>query len=87
MIKNAEVILAQQSPSGLVRLGTKVTVQTQEGEVELYTIVGSAEANPSDGKISNESPIGKALLGRHVGEEVEVHAPAGVFRLKILSAS
>ncbi len=87
MTKNAEVILAQQAPSGLVRLGNKVTVQTQEGEAELYTIVGSAEANPSDGKISNESPIGKALLGRQVGEEVEVHAPAGVFRLKILRAS
>jgi transcription elongation factor GreA len=84
MIKNAEVILAQQSPSGLVRLGTKVTVQVQEGKDEHYTIVGSAEANPSEGRISNESPIGKALMGRQVGEEVEVHAPAGIFKLKIV---
>jgi len=84
MIKNAVVIPAE-SPSEQVRLGSKVTVQTQDGEQERYIIVGSPEADPSEGKISNESPVGKVLLGRRVGEEVEVRAPAGMLKLKIVT--
>jgi transcription elongation factor GreA len=84
MIKNAAVISAETS-SEQVRLGSTVTVQTQEGEQEHYTIVGSPEADPSEGKISNESPVGKVLLGRRVGEEVEVRAPAGMLKLKIVT--
>jgi transcription elongation factor GreA len=84
MIKNAMVISAESS-SEQVRLGSKVTVQTQEGEREDYIIVGSPEANPSEGRISNESPVGKVLLGRRAGEEVEVRAPAGMLKLKIVT--
>ncbi len=80
MIKDATIISAG-APSGRVKPGSKVTVRNQDGEVEHYTIVGSAEADPSEGKISNESPVGCTLLGKRVGDEVEVHTPAGVIKL------
>jgi transcription elongation factor GreA len=85
MLKNASIIQEEKAPSSSVRLGSKVTVGSKGGEKEYYTIVGSAEANPSDGKISNESPVGKALMGKRVGDEVEVHAPAGARKLKIVA--
>ncbi len=66
-----------------VRLGSHVTVEDDEGEAQEYLIVGSAEADPRHGRISNESPVGHSLLGRGVGEEVDVMAPGGSFRLKI----
>ncbi len=83
MLKNASIIQEEKAPSSSVRLGSKVTVRSKGGEKELYTIVGSAEANPGEGKISNESPVGKALMGKRVGDEVEVRAPAGARKLKI----
>ena len=61
---------------GSVQLGTTVTLQV-EGKKQVYTVVGEWEANPQDSKISHESPLGKALLGKGVGEKVEVEAPAG----------
>lgn len=85
MIKNAAVISPEKTPPRQVKLGSKVTVQTQDGTEEHYFIVGSAEANPSEGKISNESPVGKVLLGKRPGEEVEVHTPGGVLKLKIVT--
>ena len=85
MIKRAKVIGSATSASGRVEIGSNVTVRDQEGQDEHYTIVGSAEANPRQGKISNESPVGRALLGKMVGEEVEVLAPAGVRKLTITS--
>jgi len=85
MIKKARIIGAEASPSDRVEVGSKVIVRNQEGEEEHYAIVGSAEANPSQGKISNESPVGRALLGRRVGEEAEVVAPAGVRKLTVIS--
>ena len=66
-----------------VRLGSHVTVEDDGGETEEYMIVGSAEADPRKGKVSNESPIGQALLGKRVGDEIEVAAPAGSFRLRV----
>jgi len=60
-----------------------VEIKFTDGKKENYTIVGSAEANPGEGKISNESPMGKALLNKKVGEEVEFDAPAGKLKLKI----
>lgn len=83
MIKNAVVISHEESAE--VKLGSEVTVQNQDGEKEHYIIVGSAEANPSEGKISNESPVGNVLLGKRPGDEVEVRTPGGVFKLKILT--
>ena len=81
IIKNAIIIPAEVSPPDQVKVGSKITVRNQDGEEEHYTIVGSAEANPSEGKISNESPIGQALLGKRVGECIEVRVPAGVMKL------
>lgn len=69
--------------SDCVRLGSHVTVEDEEGEDEEYLIVGSAEADPRHGRISNESPVGHALLGRCVGDEIDVTAPGGSFRLRI----
>ena len=66
-------------------LGSAVTVQNHKGEKETYTIVGFAEADPKEHRISNESPVGHALLGKAVGDEVQVQAPAGTLRWTILS--
>jgi len=85
MIQNATLIQEEKTPSSSVRLGSKVTVRSRGSDKEYYTIVGSAEANPSEGKISNESPVGKALMSKRVGDEVEVRAPAGALKLKIVA--
>ena len=72
------VIIDEKSPKGdLVQLGTRVTVMSDGGFKEAYVIVGGAETDPSLGRISNESPVGKALLGKKVGEEVQINTPAG----------
>jgi transcription elongation factor GreA len=67
----------------MVRIGSKVTVVDDENETAVYSIVGSAEANPRQGRISNESPVGQALLGRKVGDSVEVVVPVGTLRYQI----
>ena len=81
-IRNAEII--QGGNSETVTMGAKVTVKDLEfDEEETYTIVGSTEADPDEDKISNESPLGQALIGQKVGTTVEGHAPAGVIQYKI----
>jgi transcription elongation factor GreA len=84
ILKHAAVISNKGTNS--VALGSKVHVELEEGEVE-YVIVGSTEANPDEGKISDQSPIGKALLGKKAGDEVEVEVPSGkiVYRIKKIS--
>jgi transcription elongation factor GreA len=82
-IKNATVIEAPVKP-GIVELGNIILIQNQDGKIEQYTLVGSAEADPLNGRISDESPVGRALLNRKTGEEVEVTTPAGVYKLSIL---
>jgi transcription elongation factor GreA len=67
-----------------VQVGSTVTIQEDGYEEETYTIVGAAEANPRDGKISNESPIGKAILGHRAGDEVQVEAPDGSYKVCII---
>ena len=84
MLANARII-EQNGSTGIVQLGSKVTIQENDQDQEVYTIVGAAEANPRKGLISNESPLGSALLGKHVGDEVEIKAPSGEFKVKILS--
>jgi transcription elongation factor GreA len=74
-------------PEGTVVIGSTVTILEQGFEPEEYTIVGAAEANPREGKISNESPIGKAILNREVGETVTVETPGGMYKVKIIKAS
>ena len=69
----------------IVTVGSIVKIYDEDFDEELeYTIVGSAEADPYDGKISNESPVGRALLGRAKGDLVEVTVPDGVSKLKVL---
>lgn len=84
---NKAVVINSATTLDKVALGTKVLLRNQDGKIEQFTIVGSAEANPIEGKISNESPVGQALLGRSVGEEVEVPTPAGILKLLIMEIS
>ena len=84
MLKNAVMIDATRA-SDTVGLGSYVTVAEHGArEDEVYQIVGSAEADPTRGRISNESPIGRMLLGKRVGDEVQVKIPDGVRHLKIV---
>ncbi|HHU69439.1 MAG TPA: transcription elongation factor GreA [Thermoanaerobacterales bacterium] len=88
MLRNAKVIDDSDIATDMVGIGTKVRVQDVDlGDEIEYTIVGSAEADPTNYKISNESPVGKSLLGKHVDDIVEIDVPAGVIRYKILEIS
>ena len=84
MIANA-VMIENDHGHDIVRLGSRVTVVDQEGQQEEYTIVGSPEVNPRLGKISNESPVGRALLGRKIGDQIEVVVPAGLLQLGVVA--
>jgi len=84
ILANARVIDPSLSRSEIVQVGAKVTIQEGSNEPETYTIVGPAEANPRSGRISNESPLGRALIDHRVGDEVRVDAPDGPFTVKIL---
>lgn len=86
IIQNAEVI-EEEHDSHRVGLGSNVTVQDHKGDKQTYVIVGSAEADPKEHRISNESPVGQALLGKSVGQEVQVNAPAGHLRWTIIGIS
>ncbi len=83
ILSNAVVAPDANKPGKGVKFGSSVTVVTDDGAKRDYTVVGSAEASPLDGKISNESPVGMALLGRKVGDKVKVDTPSGVMRLTI----
>ncbi len=85
IIKNATII-DENHGNDHVQVGSTVVVQSPDGE-ERFMIVGSAEAKPAEGRISNESPVGRALLGRRKGETVLVRVPAGDFKYKILGIS
>jgi transcription elongation factor GreA len=87
LINNAVIIEENSGPSETVEVGSMVTVKTAEGRTYRYTIMGSAEADPSQGKISNVSPIGKNLLGKRIGEVTEVSVPSGKIKLEILFKS
>jgi transcription elongation factor GreA len=81
----ASAKLIQPSQAGdVVTIGSTVVVKQNGGKPETFTIVGAAEANPKEGLISNESPLGQALLNNKVGDEVEVEAPAGVLNFRII---
>lgn len=84
ILANARVIDPSLSRSEIVQVGAKVTIQEGSNEPETYTIVGPAEANPRLGRISNESPLGRALIDHRVGDEVRVDAPDGPFTVKVL---
>jgi transcription elongation factor GreA len=83
----SDVIIIEEAdgPRDMIGLGSRVTVAEGGGPPEMYHIVGSAEADPAQGKLSNESPLGRALLGRKVGETAEVNAPGGRLSFAVLS--
>ncbi|MFC0270096.1 transcription elongation factor GreA [Metabacillus herbersteinensis] len=86
MIRNAKIIEEDSANSNTVSLGKTVTfVELPNGDEETYTIVGSAEADPLEGKISNDSPIAKSLMGRQVGDKVSAQTPGGELSVKIVS--
>ena len=88
MLKNVEIIEAVKGKAKTVVIGVKVKVLDCEfGDESEYRVVGSTEADPREGKISDESPVGKALLGKKIGDEVIVEAPGGEFKLKIVEIS
>lgn len=80
----AEIIPPDPDPVR-VNVGDTVVVKAEDGEPETYTIVGSAETDPQAGRISNESPLGKALLNHKAGDDVWVEAPAGKFRFRVIA--
>ena len=82
-LRSATVIDSSDLGTDVVRVGSIVHVKDESGKSNKYTIVGSAEAEPAEMKLSNESPVGKALLGRKRGEEVTFSTPRGERRLKI----
>lgn len=84
ILRNAVIVEETDGPKDRVAIGRRVTVQEEDFEPEVFQIVGAKEADPRQGKISNESPIGSALLDRRVGDTVEIETPGGKIRLKIL---
>lgn len=85
ILKNAEVVVDDDTDSSVINVGCTVKIRDLEFEEEMeYKIVGSTEANSLQGKISNESPVGKALIGTQKGDTVEVETPAGVIKYEIL---
>lgn len=88
MLKNAIVIDESERDTSKVELGATVTIHDIEFEEDItYKIVGSTEADPDEGRLSDESPLGKSLMGKAEGEMIDVDAPAGVIQYKILKIS
>ena len=83
LLANARVI-EDTGKREIIQVGAKVTIQEDGNEPEVYTIVGPAEANPRNGRISNESPLGRALMEHRVGDVVKVDAPGGAFTVNVL---
>ncbi len=86
-IKLAEVIDTSNHSKEVVEVGSKVKFEDERGNIKEYVIVGSREADPMQGRISNESPIGRAFLGKKKGDLVEFNAPKGIVKFKILDIS
>ena len=87
MIENAVVVDESKIDTNTVNFGTRVTIvdlADEDEEQEVYTIVGTSESDPINGRLSNESPVGAALLGAHVGDVVSAVTPGGVRRLRVI---
>jgi transcription elongation factor GreA len=88
LLQNATIIDEEAAHhASRVQIGSTVHVQDADGKAIEYTIVGAAEARPTGGLISNESPVGMALLGKRVGDEVQISVPKGVLRLTVTGIS
>jgi transcription elongation factor GreA len=83
LLANARVI-DEGGKRDVVDVGAKVTIQEEDNEPEVYTVVGPAEANPREGRISNESPLGRAIMDHRANDQVKVEAPVGSFIIRIL---
>jgi transcription elongation factor GreA len=94
-IKELDMILAnatlidehRRKKGGDIEVGSKVTIQQGRRKPEEYLIVGAAEASPREGKISHESPLGRALLGKKEGDKVDIQAPSGSFSVKVMNVN
>lgn len=86
LLANAHIIEDGENEHGLVTVGSQVTICEEGGEPEMYKIVGPVEANPRERRISNESPIGRALINHRVGEKVKIEAPGGAYTVEILKS-
>ncbi len=84
ILNNAQMIDEENSDTREVRVGSSVTIRYEDGDEEEWMIVGAAEANPRNGKISNESPIGSALLGKKPRQKVSVTTPSGIAKLTVI---
>ena len=85
MLRNSDIIQEDQTTKGTVRMGDTVVIKDIEFDEDMtYTLVGSAEADPAENKISNESPVGAAIIGQEVGKIVEVRVPAGTLKYQIV---
>ncbi len=84
MLGNAVLIEETEGPHDKVEVGTEVTITEGDGSPETYRIVGSAEADPTKGFISNASPLGRAMMGRTIGDSVTIDAPDGTLEFKIV---
>jgi transcription elongation factor GreA len=84
ILRHATIIENNGNHREVVGVGSTITVQEENFPPEIYYLVGTAEADPSNGRISNESPIGRALMGKKVGNSVVIETPAGELRLKII---
>ncbi|HLA98268.1 MAG TPA: transcription elongation factor GreA [Anaerolineales bacterium] len=86
LLANARVI-EEMGNLDYIQVGAKVAIQEGDNDPEVYTIVGPAEANPRNGRISNESPLGRALMDHRAGDVVKVDAPGGSFTVKVLKVN
>ncbi len=84
LLANARIIDESDNENEVIQVGSSVTLQEEGMEPETYMIVGPAEAEPRLGRISNESPIGKALLNHKVGDKVKVEAPGGAYEITVI---
>jgi transcription elongation factor GreA len=84
MILATARVITDEEKHEAVQVGSTVTIQEEGGKKITYTIVGAAESNPREGKVSNESPLGKALLNKKLGDKIKIDAPAGAYEVKLL---
>lgn len=85
MMRNVRIIDPGSEDKSTITIGSTIKIsEVPDGDVETYTIVGTTESDPNDGKISNESPLGSALIGRSVGETVNINTPGGQLEFKII---
>lgn len=84
ILKYATIIKQKNKPNGKIQIGSKIKIEDDENTKEYY-IVGSNEADPAQGKISNESPLGQAFLGKKIGDIIEISVPSGIKKFKVIA--